>query len=756
MLLIPLGFADFGVKTDDVIFDYGDEPEEATGLNYVTFDYSDGDMTADYRYYFRHTNEISEDRVPLPNIDNSAHQFQGWFLDKQGTTELDFSSHTFVAGERFYAKYMDTIHSAFTGSSETNIYASSTYSNPCYLSQYNSLDPLTITKKYDIRYSDSGTYNSSNAGSGAVYRFVNNAKMRMILDSNIIIGNGGTLQLSSVLGVASGSGFNGHIASDDFTALDLNGYTITVKSGGAFNAYGVVYNTKDYGGIVVESGGSMTTIFCVTDFKGGNNLVSSYHLAAMSIGGYCCPYLFCETLLYTGAKVYGETSLCASSNKYTTTAPLIGNTNEFLIQMNAGYLIRRSSSYSYFLDRSCDYGNITDINALYTSAYREHFVFTNSAQSDLEQISLQAADTNSGSFALNSLSLTITVGVSATVNMKYGDFPIPHYFDIDIHHSSLSISMSMVVDPSASIEVDSASTIIFKNDGDTIFARLSVLDEYPIDYYYLKGTARTLGSYYIHARAANSTTPGKVVMNGVFSFDSGTDSSTVYKHYSIGGNITLSSQALESLKNAASQVWLRTYFFYPCLMAAGTYNNYCAAGRYYFAPVISGTNAYFQIGDSTEIMEGTVADFANGLVEYQGQQYFYYYTSRTNTTDALSYDKFDLVLDASLREPPVAATEVKKYNNVVGAFVPIVDSGYCVDNATYGQHGFYITYSGNTYCYVNGAYIKASPATGVNTISNFAVSDGEKFTINSSDVGASCLNGLTYNYQTERWLWQKV
>ena len=769
LVIVAIGFSAFTFLGEDVIFEYRDG--EPSNLSYVTFDYCDANMTEDYKYYFDSNTTFQESRVPLPNVNNAMHQFQGWYLDKQGTNKLNFNTHTFVNGETFYAIYKNTSISSITGSTALNIYNGSPASNPMFFSKYNAIGTMDISKTIDIRYSSSGTYNADTSGtsSATAYRYPNDAKMRIILDCDITISSGGTLQLSSVLGFTAGQNYNGIISSEDYTALDLNGHTITVKNGGKLKAYGIICNSRNSGGIVVESGGEMTTIFCMADFKGGTNLVGSYRKAIVSFTSYSCPYWFCETVFYSGSTLYGETSLCANSSKYTTTAKLIGSSSDALVQLTSGYIIRKGMDFDYFLNRTVDYGNITNINVLFTSSVREKLIFTNTLEGKLTQLNLTASASATGNVAINSLTMTVSVGVTVNVSMVYGDFPITPHMDIEVYSSTVSIGMSLIAMPSSTIFVDENSTLVFKNSTNNsyqIYARLTALDEIPKDFYYLNSSnARTLGSYYLHARLINSVVPAQIDFRGQFSFETGNvDTSSDYKKYSIGGNIKLSTQALTSLRNQQNYVILQSRFYFPFLApySAGSGLSkkgatFAMAARYYFSPIISNNKVYFQLSTS-DILEGEVYDTNNGLFSYNGDIYFMKYTYRSNTTTAWSYGStMDLLSENS---PPSETEQINKYNNTSGTYTKVDSFGYAVDN-TYGQHGFYITSSGQTYCYVNGAYIKATPATGANTVANITgISDGDKFNVDSTQSSAvnnlfHCCQTLTYDYKTERWLWTK-
>lgn len=760
-LLLPSGMAMFSFLSEDVIFDYRDENNDSTGLSYVTFDYCDANMTDDYKYYFDSSTVFSSSRVPEPNVNNGTHSFQGWYTDASYTTPLNFSTHNFVHGERFYALYKNTSLTTFTGTSALNIYNGSPTTSPMFFSKYNTTGTMDISAKIDVRYSSSGTYNSSTAGdnSATVYRLPYDAKTRIILDCDITISSGGTLQLSSVLGVASGNNYNGIISNVNYTAMDLNGHTITVKNGGALNAYGIIHNSKNRGGIIVESGGSMTTVFGMADFKGGTNLVGSYQKALMSFASYSTPYWFCETVFYSGGKLYGETSLCASSSKYSTTAELIGNSTASLIQLTAGYIIRKAMDFDYFLNRTVDYGNITSINTLLSSAYRSKLIFTNDLAGKLDCLNL-GGSTSASNVVINSLSMKVSVGVTVNVSMAYGDFPICPHLDVEAYSTTLTINMSLVAMPSSTIMIDENSTLVFTTSSPnsyTIYARLTAIDEYPNDFYYLKNGTRTAGTYYLDARLINSTVPATIDMRGTFNFNTASvTTSSDFNKYSIGGRIKLSEQALNSLIAQKDYVNLQSKFFYPMCYgySASTFSKYmfALAARYYFAPIISDDTIYFQLNGSSDILVGEVYDTYNGLFKYNDDVYFMYYTNRSNTTTYWSFSMTN-------SNPPSSSEQTNKYNNTAGQFVKVDSILFAVDDATFGRRGQFITYNGNNYVYVNGAYIMASPSTGGNTVATITgITNGEKFNISDTQSGGvnnepKCGTKLQYDNKTERWQW---
>ena len=757
-MFIGIGEASFNLFDDNII--NGDANYNGLGTNIVTFDYNDGGLTSDYYYRFSSSQtKISEKNIPTPNVDESKHKFIGWFTKKSAfdndidSYKVDFNNHNFKDGDIVYAKYVSTISTSATA---VNDITPSSVTNPYYISTSNYNEPLTLSSKINLYFDDNkGAYSADNAADSSTndsnaIRLVSGAKVYAVLDTDLIIENGGTLQLNATLGYKSKTnGFNQLISTNEYTALDLNGYTIKIKNGGALNGYGIIFNSKNTGGIIVESGGTIITPYCIGDFKGGGYLTSSYHDGVMSFGSFICPYLSCETIFVAGSKLIGETSLNASDSKYTTSVPLIGSDTSSLINLSQGYIIRRVTDYRSITANRIIYSiNSWTMDDLFSpSLYRERIIFTNDVVGYLNSLDNDGLQAEEKCIAkLTSLKLTIKIFISIEISMQYGDFPIPSFMDIEMYKTDFSFNVGLLAMPSSNVYIDSNSTInmghesVSSSGSYNIFARISTLDEYPQDYYYLNsaGTTRTLGSNWMQNVVTYASKKAKIVMNGKFSFDtSNVDMTNSYSSYSIGGYIDCSKQAIDSLTKNQEYLNLVTRFYYPIWMvpASGKYSH--SAGRYYTKPLISNGSAYMQIENSNVIRQGYVYDDDISLYKYNNKVYYY------------KFDNIQFKSTIHGRElnstPPALATIKQKFDTTIGKFTECStqdDVDKIIKSSTDSKY----------YAFVCGAYISlGSSVTQANNKIVIEDYSNNKFSL-TGFTNQKCASYITKDLYTDRWV----
>lgn len=761
-LFIGIGEASFNLFDDNII---NGNANNGMGTNIVTFDYNDGGLTSDYYYRFSSSQtKISEKNIPTPNVDESKHKFIGWFTKKSvfdnniDSYKVDFSSHNFKDGDIIYAKYVSTIS---TSGTSVNDITPSSVTNPYYISASNYKEPLTLSSKINLYFDDNkGAYSADNAATSSTndsnaIRLVSGAKVYAVLDTDLIIENGGTLQLNATLGYKSKTnGFNQLISTNEYTALDLNGYTIKIKNGGALNGYGIIFNSKNTGGIIVESGGTIITPYCIGDFKGGGYLTSSYHDGVMSFGSFICPYLSCETVFVAGSKLIGETSLNASDNKYTTSVQLIGSDTSSLINLSKGYIIRRATDYrSITTNRTIYSVNSWTMDDLFNPLlYREKIILTNDVSGYLTSLEYNELTSETKCIAkLTSLKLTIKISIKITtisleISMQYGDFPIPSFMDIEMYNTDFGFNVGLLAMPSSSVYIDTNSTIsmghesVSSSGSYNIFARIATLDEYPQDYYYLNsaGTTKTLGSNWMQNVVTYASKKAKIVMNGKFSFDtSNVDMTNSYSCYSIGGYIDCSKQAIDSLIENQDYLNLVTRFYYPTWMVPASSKYAHAASRYYTKPLISNGSAYMQIGDSNIIRQGYVYDDDISLYKYNNKIYYYNF-------DNVQFKS--TIHGAELTAtPPTLATIKQKFDTTSGEFTECSiqnDIDKVIKSSADSKY----------YAFVCGAYISlGSSVTQSNNKITIEDSSNNKFSL-TGFTNQKCASYITKDLYTDRWV----
>ena len=391
----------FSTASSAFVMDGGDEfnngelqNKETDEENYVTFDYND-QQTLDYRYYISNSGETLDTSLVnslAPVTSGTSHTFIGWSTTRTGVNTdgtsaiVDFSSTTFYGGETLYAKYYASGDYTFlsTQASDMSIKpASSSTQRKVYVSPSSSTitsEEMTITSSIGVYYDTSSTaYSTSTVGSDLTVKHPSEANVLLVLDTDLVI-DGGSLQLNSVV-CTSGNAFCNQI-SGSFTALDLNGYNIYIRNNGKLLGYGLIYNSRDTGGIIVEKG-ELRTILTPTDFKGGGQTVSRFCNVTLEFTAFLLPYLCCETICSNESIVTADCSLYASSAKYSTTVAYIlgkyasesSNYSEGVFEITKGYMIRRTTPYMDLMESADQKGAALSANQLYLldSNYREYY-----------------------------------------------------------------------------------------------------------------------------------------------------------------------------------------------------------------------------------------------------------------------------------------------------------------------------------------------------------------------------------------------
>lgn len=749
-----------------------DEPNANSNQLNVKFDYNDGGFTDDY-YYTLATGvtTVDETLVPESNTDSASHKFQGWYSTKTGfladgvtSSYVDLSTATFSGGETLYAQYISNDSSNTLNASGTNnIVPNATIR---YLTSSSLVSEVNLTGSINLLFGATaaeGTYDASESGPDVNVKYVSQAKVYVVLSSDIVINSGALIQLNSVIGTTSGTRMHQLIASENFTCLDLNGYNITIKNGGTLNGYGIIFNTKDTGGIIVESGGTISTPFCIMDFKGGSYTATGYNNGVAPFNNYSCPYLSCEVLFYAGSHFNGEAALAANSTKFPTTVNLFGNTTDSFVQLNQGYIIRRATDY---LENTKNYQQLAatfGMVDIFTTNYREKLIFTDNPNENLVSIKGKTFPiVNQCLVSLNTLSLKLEVKVlitvTAVVNMKYVDFPISSFLDIELHNTRLEMGISLVCMPSSTIYVDKDSSLYFKNiegaSGYRIYARLTTLDEYPMDYYYVNANgARVVANTYLSNYLMYSTKPAVIKLDGGLEFDSSNiDLSAPFSYYSIGGNINCSKKAIDSLKLNQNYIKATSKYFFPIFLS-GSGGTTDVAGRYYTKPILSNGKAFMQIGSSSEIVEASIYDEDNSIYYYNEKYYYYSFSSASFTQNVYS-NAYDAASVAT--NPPLVARMNEKYQNSLGVYKEC-------QVVSIDDKRKYINDSGQNLLCINGAFISIAsvplPATiasngpsklleetTVSTLQNkFYLSNGINGTQNN-------LSKIAFNQFTNRWV----
>ncbi len=754
--------------------------------NYVTFDYND-QLTLDYKYYIGASGETLDTSIVnsiAPVTTGTSHTFIGWSTTKSGLTSdgtsaiVDFSSATFYGGETLYAKYYASGTYTFSATQSADLSikpASSTAQRKVYVSPSSSTissEEMTITSSVGIYYNTSATaYSTSATGSDLTIKHPSEANVLVVLDTDIII-DGGTVQMNSII-CSTGNVFCNQIAGS-FTALDLNGYNIYIRNDGKLLGYGLIYNSKDTGGIIVEKG-ELRTILSPTDFKGGGQTVSRFCNTTMEFSAFLLPFLCCEMICSNESIVTADCSLYASSAKYSTTVAYIlgyyasesSNYSEGVFEIDKGYIIRRTTPYMDLMEAANQHGAAASAAAvsILDSNYREYYYFVDDPVDYVQSIDTSRTafySFNKADIAFGNLTLTMSMTLVGTVSVSFADneFPMASNFSLYMYNCDFAIAMPVIFMPGSYCYVDKDSTFTFGYQNSTakgtvIYARLSFLDRYPginaasdADVRLLSGTSSKVLSHALNAYVVSSfNEPAKMDMEGKFVFnhdDTSIFNSTTYyyQYYSLGGYINCSDQAVQSIKDNYGYIKISNYFAFPGYYTPSSGNSYGNGAMYYYnQPIISGDKILFQTSTMGEVLEGSVVEDTPHVYLYNGNYYIYIYSYST------SY-RFTAVTSDS----PDAGYMRNHYQNFGGQFNLASSLTYLEDS--FGNKTYYVTYNSSYYVPLGGIMfpVTSQPTVTDGRFDTCSCSTSNKFALPSTETNSYAITDtVEYNYYTGRW-----
>ncbi|MCH3909029.1 MAG: hypothetical protein LKE31_01475 [Bacilli bacterium] len=747
-LLIGVGYSSYVVNNDVSLLEQELNSQTITD-KYVTLDYNNQTIPS-AKYFLSGTESLSNIDSYSPNVDGTNHIFAGWATTNTGfdndgvSTLVNPKTTSYSGGETLYAKYYSNSDSGYA---QALNYAcdvspsSDSIQRKVYLSPTSAVAPeIVLTSTFNVYHTSSkASYSTSETGTDKTVKYPSEAGSLIVLDCDLVI-DGGTFQLNCVSCTTNGGAIN-NVISGAFSALDLNGYNIFIRNGGKLLGYGLIYDSRNTGGIIAENG-EVLSLFTPTDFAGGGYVTNTYGNGYMVFSNFIMPFLAVETVFTKDSTLMADCSLYANSAKNSSTVALIAN-SDAVMNLTSGYIVRRTTPYLDLIKDGTS-ANEADFGTYLDSRYRETFIMTNSLTGKLSSIqNALLYDYDRASVSFGSLTLTLTVkfliSITTTVSFIYTEFPVSSFFDIYLYHCDFSFQMPIVFMPGSHGYVDESSVVRFTSisGGDyRIYARLSVLDAYPGGDVIFKNGSTVISNSYIPKKTEASFSPASISMNGTFSFDSSNVSTSGNMNfYTLGGNIDLSKRALDSLlKN-------RPYYKLSNYKCSFTYysvdSSYATEpSQYYNQPIISNGKVYLQESTGGEVLTGKA--IADNVYQVGNDYYFYRYAnaSRSTTTGALSTS-------------PDSSKINNKYDNLAGDFVKASSFSW-IDE---GEKAFCVSYGGSTYVNIAGAFIPITvPDSYIGTdglIANVDLPSVCQF--NLAITSLTLQSKLTFNYYVHRW-----
>ena len=228
----------------------------------------------------------------------------------------------------------------------------------------------------------------------------------------------------------------------DYCTLDLNGHDLIVgdpNDGATLDVWGQVTDSsaEKEGTLVLDSSATMYAVMVVEDVYHEKRMPYTYYSNDNIFAMYRCPYWECNTIINSGANIYGKYRIDLGGNNTNMIKgdiKLIGQ-NDGLIIISNGY-IRRTVGTNQ---------TIKTLGGVYTNDWL------------YQMINYEAYD---ASITFNKFELPFEYsGFNADMDSTGYSFFISPYFDFQLYGCTLNLNQHLVFMPGSSLYIDSNSTL---------------------------------------------------------------------------------------------------------------------------------------------------------------------------------------------------------------------------------------------------------------------------------------------------------
>lgn len=255
----------------------------------------------------------------------------------------------------------------------------------------------------------------------------------------LTVSSGATIQVAGTMAVGGTTNGSCQVAGAHANVHLEEGAVINVVNGARLSTCGYIYGE---GTVNAEKGSTVYMPFSVLDFRGGGYTVGVAGRATTANRGinphpsgekgispfvrYSMNAIQSRLVINNGATLQGYLDLYAGSTHNTTTKPIIGSSTGLIITGSTATI-----EATYDAD-------------IYASSYPT-----------LGKTTIQII----GDAKFDNLALSITDPISATINTRDVNFPIPYNFDIEIVSGTFTVPNSIMLLPGSSVTVCKDATL---------------------------------------------------------------------------------------------------------------------------------------------------------------------------------------------------------------------------------------------------------------------------------------------------------
>ena len=286
-----------------------------------------------------------------------------------------------------------------------------------------SLDNTSINSN-----SDKHPY-ANNVGNTSSYTMTykeNDIFVELEIGKGLTLSVSGTMAIGGKYGSAAGGCSGQTYGPHGNLKLNENSY-IQVQNGGRLSSCGYIYGT---GKIITKNGSYLYVPFVINDYKGGSNTaVSTQTLDRSPFNGYGIVNIQTDIKVEYGTNVIGYVAMYMNSDYQKTNV-------KFISSSGALFNLSQSDGYIYYkYDSSKEYTDSKDMKF----GLNKFEIF--------------------GNASIASISMSISFGISITINTANIVLPIPANIHISQESGSLSINAKIIIQAGSQIHIKNGASL---------------------------------------------------------------------------------------------------------------------------------------------------------------------------------------------------------------------------------------------------------------------------------------------------------
>ncbi len=268
---------------------------------------------------------------------------------------------------------------------------------------------------------------------GETFRIAGSSYVHLTVTLSGNLAVGGELIIGGTIGNSNTFSYQGHTSAGH--SVLINNGAVTLKNGGALTCYGFIEGT---GEVVAENGSKVTEPLMITDYSGGDNLLSNHYANQAIFTRYSLSNIRCDFQINHGSTLEGKVFLYISlrNSIYEKETTYIGEKDSF-IRLSEGACARLTYDASKSIESDESLGLHSDIG--------KTTVYLNGGAS-LEAMDIDLEDYGHGkcSFAEH-------------------PFPLPYNIDMVLENGDYLMNEDFRILPGAKLTIGTNATLAVNN-----------------------------------------------------------------------------------------------------------------------------------------------------------------------------------------------------------------------------------------------------------------------------------------------------